>query len=463
MRDAVDVIYRRLMKRTIIIVLALLLIGGGVYYFLIGGRKTPTPYRFAQVTRGDIESVVSSTGTLSAVSTVNVGTQVSGTIEHMYVDFNSHVQKGQLMATLDPQLLQAALADAIANQDRVKAQYQQALDDYNRFKPLKEKGFISDKEFVTYQSTLDAAKASLVSAQTTVDRARTNLSYAEIRSPINGTVIQRSVDVGQTVAASFSTPTLFIIAQDLSQMQIQANVDEADIGQVKMGQPVSFTVQSQPDKTFHGSVQEIRLQPQTISNVVNYTVIVNADNDQGLLLPGMTATIDFQVAKSVNVLLVPNAALRFQPTADALAEYQKQHAGDSALFKNKARKRDSTGKSGDSTGSDSVRSSRRSGTGAGRAAGGSGRSGFASGQLPNGMARIWTVDSTNNLKMLIVHTGLTDGQNTEVQSPRITEGMQVIIGTQDATKAKTTNSGSSPLTPGGGAGGRGGGGAPRLF
>jgi HlyD family secretion protein len=271
------------------------------------------PFQLAQVQRGTMESLVASTGTLAAVETVDVGTQVSGTIARLAVDYNDRVKKGQILAVLDQALFKATVGEAEATVAKARAQLSQAEDEFRRNKPLADKGYLSEQEFLPIRTGVDTARADLAAARAALKRAQTNLDYTVIRSPIDGIIIARSVDAGQTVAASFNTPTLFVIARDLSHMQIEATVDESDIGQIRQGQAARFTVQAFPDKTFLGKVTQIRLQPQTISNVVNYTVIVQAENNQGLLLPGMTATVDFVVARVENALLVPNAALRFEP------------------------------------------------------------------------------------------------------------------------------------------------------
>ena len=291
-----------------------------------GDAAVKPPFQVAEVHRGTLETLVSSTGTLAAVETVDVGTQVSGTISRLAVDFNDRVKKGQVLAVLDPALFQAAVAEAEATVQKARAQLAQAEDEFRRNKPLLEQGFISEQDFLPYQTGVATAKADLASAQAGLKRAQTNLSYAVIRSPIKGIIIARNVDAGQTVAASFNTPTLFVIAKDLANMQIEATVDESDIGQIRQGQAVRFTVQAYPDRTFTGKVTQIRLQPQTISNVVNYTVIIQAENARGLLLPGMTATVDFVVAQVKNALLVPNAALRFQPKTNNQAHQTRPKA-----------------------------------------------------------------------------------------------------------------------------------------
>lgn len=414
-------------KKVLISVALLLLLGVAGWYFFLREEKVENKFQFVEVSRGDVQSVVSSTGTLGALVTVQVGTQVSGNIDHIYVDFNDRVSKGQLLAVLDKAALNAAVRDAQANVDRARAQLAQAQDDYNRNEPLLQKGYLSAEEFNNYRGSVAVARASLQSAQAALDRARTNLSYAEIRSPINGTVIQRNVDVGQTVAASLSTPTLFLIAEDLSRMQINASVDEADIGSIKQGQRVTFTVQAYTDKTFEGKVSEIRLQPTTTQNVVNYTVVVDTENPQGLLLPGMTATLEFEVDAARSVLTVPNSALRFQPTPEMLAEARERSGrGDSARSGGRRGGRDSAG----------GRARRSASTTSGR---------------------LWTLDSAGVLQMIPVKTGLSDGQTTQVESPRLRPGMKVITGVLQPQG--TTPRPSSPTgIPGtGGSGGAGGG------
>lgn len=280
-------------------------------------RADQPAYQFATLQRGTLERTVSSTGTLAAVETVEVGSQISGTIKELRVDYNSKVKKGQVLAIIDQSLYQASEQEAGAGVNKAQANLTQAEDDYQRNLPLFEKGFLSAQEFAPTRTAVETARAGLIASQASLTRARTSLTYTVIRSPIDGTVIKRSVEAGQTVAASLSTPTLFLIARDLGQMQIEVNVDESDIGQIRQGQPVRFTVQAYPDQSFSGVVNQIRLQPTTISSVVNYTVLVKASNKDLLLLPGMTATVDFVVAHIENALLAPNAALRFQPPGDA--------------------------------------------------------------------------------------------------------------------------------------------------
>ncbi len=269
-------------------------------------------FRIEKIKRGSIENTISCTGTLSAVGTVKVGTQVSGTINKVLVDYNDRVTKGQILAELDLDTFKAAVDVANASVIQARALYKQATADYTRNKPLYEQGHLSAEEILAYETEKETARAALLSAQAVVKKEKINLQNAQIRSPINGVVLQRDIEEGQTVAASLSTPTLFIIAENLSSMEIEADVDESDIGMVNKGQEVIFTVQSYPDDLFYGTVTQIQMNPTEISNVVTYTVIVAAPNMNGKLLPGMTATADFVVKKAENKLLVSNAALNFR-------------------------------------------------------------------------------------------------------------------------------------------------------
>ncbi|WP_020677244.1 efflux RND transporter periplasmic adaptor subunit [Geopsychrobacter electrodiphilus] len=295
--------------------LLLLLIAGTLMFFTDGMGSDPASktYVSTPVRRGVFERTVSSTGTLAAVETVTVGTEVSGTIDQVRVDFNDHVKKGEVLATLKPDLFNAAVADARATVDKATADLAQAERELERNQPLFAQGYLSEQEILPLRYNVDRGRASLASAQASLSRASINQRNSTIRSPIAGTVIQRSVDAGQTVAASLNTPTLFIIARDLSRMQIEADVDETDIGQIHPDQAVRFSVQSYPERNFTGRVRQVRLQSKTVQSVVTYTVIVSADNPDRLLLPGMTATVDFVVEHLDDSLLVPTSALRFAP------------------------------------------------------------------------------------------------------------------------------------------------------
>lgn len=272
-------------------------------------------YTFTFLTKGDIESVISSTGTLEAINTIQVGTQISGTIRKIFVDYNDRVKPGQLLAEIDIRLLKASLMSAQANLAVVNTKLKQSEEDFKRNNALYEKKVITEKEFKDSRYVFEETLSNKSAAEANLKSAAVNLEYAYVKSPIAGTITERSVEEGQTVAASFTTPTLFIIAEDLSKMQILANVDESDIGYIKEGMDVRFTVQTYPDKTFYGDVSQIRLQPININNVVNYKVVVSVDNKKGLLLPGMTANLDFIDESAKDVVLVNNSALRFRPNS----------------------------------------------------------------------------------------------------------------------------------------------------
>jgi HlyD family secretion protein len=286
-------------------------------------RQSAHAYSFetVKVTRGDISTTVTATGTIAAIKTVAVGTQVSGVIDKMYADFNSRVKKGQLLAQLDKTPLLANLESARATLEGAKAELTYQTSNYKRIKALYDKNMVAETDYDQALYTFKKAQASIIEAETNYDKAKINLGYASIYSPIDGVVLSRAVDEGQTVAASFSTPTLFSIANDLTQMQVQASIDEADIGMVKVGQRATFTVQSFPDLKFTGEVSQIRLLSTTTSNVVTYTVIIKAPNPDLKLLPGMTANITIFTRECSNTLLVASKVLRFKPDMLQVKDY----------------------------------------------------------------------------------------------------------------------------------------------
>lgn len=285
------------------------------------GKKKNFSFETAEVKTGTVTNVVTATGTIQPVDTVSVGTQVSGVVSKVYVTYNSQVKKGQLLAELDTKTLVADLETAKATLDKAKADLNYQTKYYERVKTIYNKGLIAQTEFESTANTYEQAKATLKSAQYAYTKARTSLSYAYIYSPIDGIVESISVNEGQTVAASYSTPKLFTIAKDLTQMQVEANIDEADIGQVKMNQHVTFTVDAFPDLTFDGEVKEIRLKPTVSSNVVTYTVIIKAPNPENKLMPGMTANISIVTEEAKNVLTMPSKAARFSPDSTLMVAY----------------------------------------------------------------------------------------------------------------------------------------------
>lgn len=306
------------MKKVVVYSSILLVLALAIYFLFFSGKKEEYTFRFDKVSSGDMTVYVTATGTINAVTTVEVGSQVSGTIAKLYADYNSIVKEGQIIAQIDPTNLQQALNDAEANLERVKAQYNESERTYERIKSLYEKKLESQANYDAALTNYEVSKASLKQAQAQLERAKINLAYTTIYAPVNGVVIDRKVNVGQTVAASFSAPTLFTIANDLSKMQVQATVDESDIGKIAVGQEATFTVDAYPEEKFYGKVSQIRLSPVIISNVVNYTVVIDCNNDDLKLMPGMTANIKILVAKKENVIRVPNIALRFQPAEDLI-------------------------------------------------------------------------------------------------------------------------------------------------
>ncbi len=285
----------------------IILLTAGIWWLLAAGADR-VEYVTVNITRGDIRQVVTATGEINPVNTVSVGSQVSGTIEDIFVDYNSHVKKGQLLLKIEPSVLEAAVAEAQASLDSAKSQLTLAKNDYNRNKTLYDSGYIARAEMEQSQANYEQAQQSVKRMQSQYDRAVTNLSYATITSPVEGTVISRKVDKGQTVAASFQTPDLFEIAEDLSKMQIETAVSEADIGVIKEGQTVSFTVDAYPRKTFRGNVRQVRLSPTTTSNVVVYTVVIDVDNSDLSLMPGMTAFVTILVSEAHDVWKSQNSA-----------------------------------------------------------------------------------------------------------------------------------------------------------
>jgi len=400
------------MKKYIALLSMLMLVGFGTWHFAFATKTTSeTQYNLVSITRGTLENTVSGTGTLSAVGTVEVGSQVSGTIAEIYMDYNDTVKKGQLLAVLDTTLLATSVRDAEANMRRSFAQLELAQDTHQRDLSLHKKGFVSDREFLTVRTDLESAKATYASSEAALIRAQTNLQNAKFYSPIDGTVIERNVEVGQTVAASLQAPTLFVIAEDLAKMEILGLVDESDIGQIKEDLSVRFTVQTYPDKTFDGVVRQIRLQPETVSNVVNYTVVIDANNPQGLLLPGMTTTIDFVVSRVENALLVPNAALKITPTQTMMAHVQTP--------------RNSSTQNRQQT----------------------------EGEQSENMGRLWITDHSGTMQVVRVKTGVSDGVTTAIEGEGLEAGLQVIKSIVTGSKSAETASASNPLMPGRGTGG----------
>ena len=343
---------------------------------LAAGCASDSPaYRTDPVTRGDVQKTVTATGTVNAVTTVLVGTQVSGTIKALYADFNSRVKKGQIIAQIDPAFFETQLAQARANADRAQAGLQDAERILNQNKTLYARSLVAKNDYEAAETSYASAKAQLAQAKAALQAAETNLSYTKIYSPVDGVVISRSVDVGQTVAASFQTPTLFTIAQDLTKMQIDTNVAESDIGVVKVGQDVEFTVDAYPDTTFKGKAWQKRQAPITVQNVVTYDVVVQVDNSDLRLMPGMTANVSIIIETKRGVLRITNAALRFRMTD--------------------------------------------------RPSGGAGPGAGAGGGEKKGPS-VWVLEQ-GTPKRIAITPGITDGVYTEITTGDLKEGQQVIV------------------------------------
>jgi HlyD family secretion protein len=395
---------------------------------IITGCKKKQSYNFetTAATKGSVMNVVDATGTVEAITSVQVGTQVSGIVQKLYVDFNSVVKKGQVLAELDKVSLKSNVDQAQATYDDAKAEmaYQEAT--FNRTEALYQKNLVAQADYDLANYNYEKSKSSEKNAKASLERAMVNLGYATIYSPIDGIVINRAVEAGQTVAASFSTPEIFTIAQDLTQMQVEADIDETDIGMIKDGQRVEFTVDAFPDETFSGTVMQIRLKPTTTSNVVTYTVIVNAPNPDLKLLPGLTATINIYVEEVNDVLTIPSKAIKFTPSSDYLASMRKE-----------------MGKMGTPP------------AGA-QAASGVRQASMPSGQMPAGMpgmtdasskvTRVW-VKEGDKIHPVPVELGTNNGSTVEVKSG-LKEGDEVITNMTVVTaKAKKSTAATSPFMP----------------
>jgi len=440
-------------------------------------RKSDAQYFKDAVTRGNISQVVDATGTINAVTTVQVGSQVSGTISELHADFNSKVKKNQVIARIDPSLFEGALlqaradleksranaATARANLEKAKATAAQAKADFDRTSTLAAKGVFSQQQLDLARANTDTANAAVSAAQADLNQsladvnqksaalsvAQTNLDHTVIHSPIDGTVVSRSVDVGQTVAASLQAPTLFSIAEDLTKMQVYAKTDESDVGGIRPGEEVTFKVDAFPKETFRGHVSQVRMNPTTVQNVTTYDTIVDFDNPDTKLFPGMTAYVTIPVSNASNVLRVSNMALRFKPDLDAtkLAELCQQYkvTGPSC---------GGTAGGGKGAGNGSGGGRGQGQGGGGSAGGGSGAGGGATQSQGPRESRgdqtvLWKVHPDNSLEPVKVKTGITDRTVTEIAQVvqgQLNEGDQVVTGASKAAKAPAT---SSPLGGGG--------------
>jgi HlyD family secretion protein len=504
-------------KNVILIVIVVLLVAVFVYAFT-SRSDNKVQYQTASVQRGDIRAQVEATGTINAVTSVQVGSQVSGNIAKLYVDFNSQVKKGQLIAELDPTLFQGQLlqaqadlenaranaAAAKANLEKAKATATQTRADYNRTLGLTKEGVLSQQALDLAKSNADSSDAGVSAAAAQVRQAdaqvqqkaaqvtvaHTNLNYTKIIAPIDGTVINRAVDVGQTVAASLQAPTLFTIAQDLTKMLVYAKTDESDVGRIRPGQPVTFKVDAFPNETFRGQVQEVRMNATVVQNVVTYDTIVAFNNPDMKLFPGMTAYVTIPVAKADNVLKVPNGALRFKPDLDpkqiqALCEKYSVTGGACGGSGRRSSDQTQQAASADQTqGSQSAQDQQASapngsaqaqgrggfrgqngkagqpganGQGQGRqGAGASGYAGNGGGGSRSGGAQtaiLWKLLPDKSLQPVKITAGITDFTFTEVKDGSLSDGDQVVTGQTGGSRA----GGAPRLGQGGPGGGRPGG------
>ncbi len=413
--------------------LGLILLGAGIWYFALRKpAQSALVVRYAALDVGDISRGVTATGTLQATTTVQVGSQVSGMITNLYADFNTKVTKGELLATLDPATFEASVTQAKANVAKSEADLAAAKKDEARQRDLLARQLIAQSDYDVSKNKLDDAQAAVEQQSAVLKQAEANLSYTIIRSPISGTVVTRSVDKGQTVAAGFNAPVLFIIAQDLTSMQVAAAVDEADIGSVANGQTVNFTVDAYPGEPFTGTVSQVRINSVVTQNVVTYAVIILTPNPDGRLLPGMTATVTIVNASRMGVLRVPVSATRFVPPAELLAQAGVTDTAAAHVKRQRA--------PGDS--------SHRSGTHA------------AGAERPQISTVYVKTNATKgpSIQPVKVVTGLSDGNYAEVlnSTPPLHVGDRIVVAA--FASSTTSAAGSSPLnsrtTPGGGGGAR---------
>jgi len=372
----------------------IVIIIAAVVAFLMSGSKKKEEVKFetTKVEKGNVTSSITATGTIEAVTTVTVGTQVSGIIDKLYVDYNTVVKKGQVIAELDKTNLTSELRTAQANLKSAQSSLTYKKANYQRYKTLYDKGLVSADDYENALLSYRQAQESVNTSQQSVNKAQTNLGYATIYSPIDGVVISKSVEEGQTVAASYSTPELFTIAKDLTDMRVVADVDEADIGNVRQGEKVIFTVDAYPDETFEGQVTQVRLEATTTNNVVTYEVVISAPNQDLKLKPGLTANVTIYTMEKTNIITVPNKALKFTPTKETVGKMKIQDT--------------------------------------------------------KATNKVWTL-SNGTFKAHAVTLGDTDGIRTEIKSG-IKEGEEVVVGITSTTEEETENSSDeqSPFAPG---------------
>jgi HlyD family secretion protein len=406
------------MKRLILLVIAVVVAGAaGLAAYYRNADSTPG-LTTAAVTRGPVVERVQATGTLEAVTTVAVGSQVSGTISSLHADFNTRVRKGQVLARLEPSLFATQVEQAEATVQRLQAEVERAavdVEDANaklrRAEQLSAQQLIADSDLETARTTARQAEAALKSAQAqvaqaraAVNQSRVNLGHAIITAPVDGIVVSRNVDVGQTVAATMQAPTLFVLAEDLTRMQVNASVDESDIGQIRPALPVSFQVDAYRDEVFTGTVRQVRLDPVVDQNVVSYVTVIDVPNPELKLKPGMTATVNIEIARADDAVRVPNAALRFTLDAETLAAVGGQSSGPA---------RAETGR-----------------------------------RIESGDRRqsVWVLGD-KGLHRVPVQTGINDGVTTAITGGDLREGANVVTGLKAGATTRSTASSASPLLP----------------
>ena len=384
-----------LIRNVLLVLVLAALTGGGWYAAKHSQTRTPEErYRLQAVEKGDITQTVSANGTLNPVVLVSVGTQVSGTVTKLYVDFNDKVEKGQPLLELDRSLLAAQARQSAANIGNISAALALARANEARMKELFAQEYVSRQELDQAMQARKSSEAQLAQARALADRDQVNLNYATIRSPVSGIVVDRVVDLGQTVAASLQTPTLIKIAQDLSEMRIDSSFAEADIGRIKPGQKVRFTVDAFPERSFTGEVQQIRLNPTVTQNVVTYNVRISLQNPEQILLPGMTAYVNIAIAKADDVLMVPNAALRFKPV-----DADEKKTGNAA---------------GNGTATQTQNGSAEQGNRKGR-------------KHDGNSGTVYVVDG-KTIRPVAVELGITDNRMTEISSGELKAGDVVVVG-----------------------------------
>ena len=436
-----------------------IIVGVAIAVFLLLGsrRKSEPKYRTAKVDRGDVTQTVTATGAVSAVTSVAVGSQVSGIIQKLYADFNSQVKKGDLLAELDPTPFQEKVNASQAGLDKANVEMRNTRIALNRQQALKKEGLAPQADYDQAQANYDSARASVQQAAAALKQAETDLKYTKIVAPIDGVVVARQYDVGQTVAASFQAPTLFTIAQDLTKMQVSADVSESDIGTVKVGQPVRFNVDAYPDRDFRGRVSQIRLNATVNQNVVTYPVIVEVSNTDQALRPSMTANVSIEVARVRDALRIPNAALRWRPEGKGAASAEEGAAGLGSGGGTAAMARQVGGAAGGGGGAGGA------GRGAGGAAGsaggaGSGGSGRRRGAGQRPAQVVYKLPTGKEEPVAVeIKTGISDGRVTVVVSGSVAAGEEVVTGAATSKVGSATS--AVPL--GGARGGAGGGGGRR--